>query len=177
MAKFISPKGSNIKFAYAKVFEAESFQGGDAKYSICAIISKDDKPALAAFRKAYDAAVEEGKASKWGGKLPKFKNETLRDGDEERDEDPNFANSYFFNASSKLKPAVVNGQGAPIFSAEGFYSGCEGRISVNLYPYAASGNKGIGAGLNNLQCLIQGERMGGGASAKADFEIEDEDEF
>ena len=52
-----------------------------------------------------------------------------------------------------------------------FYSGCYGRASVTFYPYNASGNKGIACGLNNVQKQEEGDRLGGGTSAAADFAI------
>jgi hypothetical protein len=52
-----------------------------------------------------------------------------------------------------------------------FYSGCFGRASVTFYPYNASGSKGIACGLNNIQKLEDGERLGGGSSAATDFAV------
>jgi hypothetical protein len=50
-----------------------------------------------------------------------------------------------------------------------FYAGCWGRASVNFYAFSVNGNKGVGAGLNNLQKLEDGERLGGGSTAADDF--------
>ena len=52
-------------------------------------------------------------------------------------------------------------------------------VSVNMYPYAASGNKGVAAGLQNIQLLKHGPRLAGKSSAASDFEAldGDEDEF
>jgi hypothetical protein len=52
--------------------------------------------------KAVEAAKLEGKA-KWGGKIPAKLKLPVRDGDEERDEDSAYENSFFLNASSKTK--------------------------------------------------------------------------
>jgi hypothetical protein len=52
-----------------------------------------------------------------------------------------------------------------------FYSGCYGRASVTLYPYDTSGSKGIACGLNNVQKLADGEKLGGATSAAADFAV------
>ena len=50
------------------------------------------------------------------------------------------------------------------------YSGCYGRASINFYPYSVNGNKGVGVGLNNVQKLTDGERLGGSrATAESDF--------
>jgi Protein of unknown function (DUF2815) len=62
----------------------------------------------------------------------------------------------------------------PIMDKQDFYSGCYGRASINFYAFNTSGNKGIGAGLGNLQKMGEGERLsGGGASAEDDFGDDD----
>ena len=50
-------------------------------------------------------------------------------------------------------------------------------VSVNFYGFAASGNKGIAAGLGNIQKVRTGERLAGRATAASDFtEIDAEDD-
>ena len=50
-------------------------------------------------------------------------------------------------------------------------------VSVNFYGFAASGNKGIAAGLGNIQKVRNGERLAGRATAASDFtEIDGEDD-
>ena len=49
------------------------------------------------------------------------------------------------------------------------FSGCYGAATVNFFPYDSSGNKGIGAGLNNLIKTRDGEKLSGGTSAESDF--------
>jgi hypothetical protein len=39
---------------------------------------------------------------------------------------------------------------------------------VNFYFFDVSGNKGVAAGLNNLQKLEDGERLGGSSSSPED---------
>ena len=53
------------------------------------------------------------------------------------------------------------------------YSGCYANVSVNFYPYNVSGNKGVAAGLNNVQKVADGERLSGASSATDDFDFED----
>jgi hypothetical protein len=64
---------------------------------------------------------------------------------------------------------VVDASLNPIITADEFYSGCYGRASISFYAYNTSGNKGIAAGLNNIQKLEDGERLAGGSSAEEDF--------
>ena len=48
---------------------------------------------------------------------------------------------------------------------------------MNFYGFSASGNRGIAAGLGNIQKVRTGERLAGKTSAASDFdEIEGEDD-
>jgi hypothetical protein len=48
-------------------------------------------------------------------------------------------------------------------------------VSINLYPYSVDGNKGIAAGLNNVQKLADGDSLSGRASAEDDFTAVEDD--
>ena len=169
-----------VRFSYAQVFEPRAMnEGATPKYSVSLIISKKDKKTLEKVKAAIDSAIEEGKASKWGGKLPKNLKLPLRDGDEEREDDEVYQGSMFVNANSSNKPGLVDAELNPIMDKSEFYSGCYGRASINFYAYDSNGSKGIACGLNNLQKMEDGERLsGGGASAEEDFgSSKDEDLF
>ena len=92
----------------------------------------------------------------------------LRDGDEERSDDPAFEGMMFINANSTRKPAIVDKDLNAIMSKDEFYSGCYGRASINFYAYNVQ-SKGIAAGLNNLQKLEDGEPLAGGSTPDEDF--------
>lgn len=166
-----------VRFSYVHVFEpaATSDDGGDKKYSVSLIIPKSDKATLAKIKTAIEAAKQAGLA-KWGGKLPKVVKTPLRDGDAEKD-DECYENSMFINAKSSQKPGIVDANLDEIISRDEFYSGCYGRASITFFPYDVNGSKGIACGLNNLQKLEDGEKLGGsGASAAEDF-VEDEEDL
>jgi hypothetical protein len=165
---------SKVRFSYVHVFEPTATQEGQTeKYSVSIIIPKKDKALIAKLEAAIVAAAEEGKA-KFGGKIPNNLKKPLRDGDLEKEEDENYAGCMFFNASSLRKPGLVDENLDPILDKDEFYSGCFGRASVNFYAFSVSGNKGVAAGLNNIQKLEDGERLGGGAtSASEDFGVEE----
>ena len=57
------------------------------------------------------------------------------------------------------------------------YSGVIGRASINLYAYNVNGNRGIAAGLNNLQKIADGTPLGGKSRAEDDFATDDDDDF
>ena len=55
-------------------------------------------------------------------------------------------------------------------------SGIIGRASITLYCFNTNGNKGVAAGLNNLQKLADGTPLGGHSRAEDDFADLDDDE-
>lgn len=173
---------SNVRLSYANIFEPKSIQGSAPKYSVSLIISKDDQETINIIKKGISGAITEG-AAKLGikdGKVPKNLKVPLRDGDEERDDEA-YANSMFFNANSNRKPAVVGtkkdaatGRAIQLTEDE-VYSGCYANVTVKFYAYNTSGNKGIAAGLGNIQKTKDGPRLGGGASAEEEFEFTEVD--
>ena len=168
-----------VRFSYVNIFKSRSFrEGQEAKYSICLLIPKDDEKTVRKIQKAIDEAVQEGIASKWGGKKPKNLRLPLRDGDEERaDEAAEYEGMYFMNANSNTKPGIVDKDLNEILDPDEVYSGCWGRASVNFFAYDSNGNRGIGCGLNNIQKLKDGERLGAArASAEDDFSDDYEDD-
>lgn len=161
---------NKVRFSYAHVFQPQAaIEGGTPKYSVSLIIPKSDTETVAKFQKAFEDAATTN-AAFFGGAVPKGLKGGLRDGDAEKD-DPAYANSFFVNANSANKPGVVDANMNPIIDPSEFYSGCFGRASVTLYPYNASGTKGIAVGLNNVQKLEDGEKLGGGTSAAVDFAV------
>lgn len=160
-----------VRFCYEHVFEPTVVNEGDTpKYSICVLISKDDTATLDKIKKAIEAAKQAGKAklADKNGKIPSNIKLPLRDGDDERGDDPAFENCYFLNASSSRKPSIVDRNLDPIMDKDEFYSGCYGRASINFYAFNVQ-SKGIAAGLNNLQKLEDGEPLAGGSTAAEDF--------
>ncbi|WP_423739299.1 DUF2815 family protein [Clostridium tyrobutyricum] len=165
------------RFSYANVWEPKSINGGDAKYSVSFIIPKSDKATIKKIKAAIEEAKKEG-TSKLGGKIPANLKTPLRDGNTDKPDDEAYADSYFINANSNIKPGIVDKNVQPILDQSEFYSGCYGRASVLFYAYNANGNKGIACGLQNLQKLKDGEPLGGRSKAEEDFDsVEVEDDF
>ena len=165
------------RFSYLHCWEPNAVNGGDPKYSVSAIIPKSDTETVEKIKKAIEQAKNDS-TSKWGGKIPANLKLPLRDGDIDRPEDEAYADSYFFNANSRQAPQVVDKNVQPILEQPGVYSGCYGRISVNFYGFNNNGNRGIAAGLGNIQKLRDGESLGGRSNADEDFDtVEDEEDF
>ena len=150
--------------------------GSEPKYSVSAIIPKSDTKTVNAIKAAIEQAKKDS-VSKWGGKVPGNLKLPLRDGDIDRPDDEAYAGCYFFNANSRQAPQVVDSKVQPILDQSEVYSGCYGKISVTFYGYNSNGNRGIAAGLGNIQKLKDGESLGGRTSAADDFQTEDEDDF
>lgn len=173
-----------VRLSYANIFTPRAAsEGAEPKYSVSLIIPKDDTEQVKLIEKAIANATERDKG-KWSGKVPPNLKTPLRDGDLDRPDDENYANSYFLNANSSNAPQVVGLErdpvtGKPIPLGENeVYSGCYARVSVNFYGYNSNGNKGIACGLGNIQKVADGARLGGGSTAEEDFEFEDaEDDF
>lgn len=165
------------RISFANIWEPKAINGGDEKYSVSCLIPKSDKKTLARIQKAVEAAKEDGKTRKWSGKIPPNLKLPLRDGDINRPDDENYEDCYFLNASSKDAPQVVDRKVNPVLDPMMVYSGCYCNVSVNFYAFNANGNRGVAAGLGNIQFVRDGERLSGKASADADFDaLEDDDE-
>ena len=186
MSKMTNPTkiitGVNTRWSYANVWDPKSINGGTPKYSVSLIIPKSDTVTYNKIKAAIQAAYEEGQSKlKGNGKsVPALSiiKTPLRDGDLERPDDPNYANSWFINANSGTAPGIVDADCQPILERSEVYSGVYGRASINLYAFNSNGNRGIACGLNNLQLIRAGEPLGGKASAEADFaDDDDEDDF
>lgn len=144
--------------------------GGEEKYSLSAIIRKDDKATLEKVESAIEKATKEGVArfgSKFG-KSPSFRM-PLRDGDTDKPDDAAYKDSYFLNVNSKTKPGLVDKDVNPILDPSEVYSGCYGRVSIVAFPYSVNGSTGISFALQNVQKLEDGDSLGGKARAEDDF--------
>lgn len=164
------------RFSYLHCWEPDSVNGGEPKYSVSAIIPKSDTKTINAIKAAIEQAKKDS-LSKWGGKVPGNLHLPLRDGDIDRPDDEAYAGCYFFNANSRQAPQIVDAKVQKIIDQSEVYSGCYGKISVTFYGYNSNGNRGIAAGLGNIQKLKDGESLGGRSNAEDEFTTEDEDDF
>jgi hypothetical protein len=158
-----------VRFSYANVFAPKRTPNGQEKYSCAILIPKDNKAALDMINQALENTKLIGKSSQWGGTVPRNFRSPLRDGDEDRPDDDNYAGCYFINASANpdKKPQVKVVQDGQMFDAldqDDFYSGCYGAAVLNFFPYDNSGNRGIGAGLNFVVKTRDGDKLSGGVS-------------
>jgi hypothetical protein len=169
---------NEIRASYVHVAEPQSVNDGDKKYSMSVIIPKSDKDTIDLINKAIDQAITDG-ITKFGGKRPNkaVLKLPLRDGDVERDDEA-YQDAYFINCNNKTAPQVVDAKRRPADPGI-IYSGCYCKVSISFFAFSVNGNKGIAAGLGNIQFLRDGEPLGGGhISAADDFgEAEEDDDF
>jgi len=175
-AKVITGK---VRFSYAHLFKPVAIsEGQEPKFSVCLLIPKTDKETLKKIKAAIEAAKTQG-ISMWGGKAPANLKTPLRDGDEERPDQPEYEGMFFINANAKTRPGIVDKDLNEILDSSEVYSGCYGRASINFYPFNQAGNRGIGCGLNNVQKIADGDYLGGRSKAEDDFSenFEDDDDM
>lgn len=164
------------RLSYANIWEPQSINGSEPKYSVSLIIPKSDTATLNKIKQAIEVAKQEA-ISKFGGKIPANLKLPLRDGDIDRPDDEAYQNSYFINCNSKQKPQVVDSQVQPILDQTEVYSGCYGRVSVTFYGFNSNGNRGVAAGLGNVQKLRDGDALGGRMRAEDEFSTLSDDDF
>lgn len=164
-----------VRLSYVNLLEPRKGDDEDdkPKYSCQILIPKSDKTTVKAIKAAIEAAKEKDKA-KWGGKIPNNLKLTIRDGDDEGDEDkPELAGHYFMNVSATNKPGVVDRNVNPLTEHDEVYSGMYARVAMRAYGYNTKGNKGVTFGLDHVQKLADGEFLGGRARAEDVFEAVD----
>lgn len=175
-----------VRFLFVKVFEPSSMEdGGEKKYSAQILISKKNKLLVEQINAGFEAAKEEGRTTKWGGKIPPNFKGGLRDGDKEKPDDPTYKGMWFINANNKNKPGLIDENHDAILDPVDFYSGCWGIVSINFFPYKAPNNtaNGVGCSLQNIMKVdvanrgLDQSRLAGGASAEEDFKQFDSDEL
>jgi hypothetical protein len=163
--------------SFPNLFEAKPSPSGVLKYSCTLLIDKNDKEGVKQIQDAINKAIEKGKSTKWGGKIPRFTHQPLRDGDaeiEEGNREPGmgYEGSYFLNCSSSEAPGEVGSDAAVLMDQKRIYAGCTVRADINPFPYKHSGNSGIGWGLNHVMLVrecSQEERLDGRKKAEDAF--------
>jgi hypothetical protein len=174
-----------LSFPHVFASTASKNDKEETVYDIQIIIPKTQRDDLRAILKAIKTVGE----AKWGSNWKKVRT-PLRDGDAEKDEltedgttkgekYPERLGCYFLNARSS-KPVGVYDRGRnPISNPDDLYGGCKGKIALTFYPYSTQGNHGIGAGLNGVQKIADGEPFGAGRpSVESMFDLlEDDDDL
>jgi hypothetical protein len=185
-----------ISFPHLFKETASKNDKGETVYDVQLIIPKSQREDVRAILRA----IKEVGEAKWGANWRKVRT-PLRDGDKEKDEltesgatkeevYPERLGCYFINARSSRPVAVVDRQRVPLEPSD-VYGGMKGKLNIEFYPYSNSGNHGVGAGLNGVQKIADGEPFGNTAppvesmfdllddedDADLDTDFDDEDAF
>lgn len=165
--------------SYVTLYEPRAVNEGDEpKYSMSMIVPKNLDPKSAAGRgfEQLRQVIHFVAVQKYGPEYKKIPNFhiPIRDGDVDRPEAKEYANSYFFNCSSKRQPGLVDRHLKKIMTKEEMndraYSGCKFVVQVNVYPFPDKvKKKGVALGLNNVAVVEQGERIDGRQDAAEAF--------
>lgn len=172
-------KLNNVRLSYANVFTARAMEEGqEPKYSTQVIVPKDH-PQIKEFKKAIvEVAKDRFPKLVKDNKMPAKLKNPLRDGDDERDDEPEvYGGMYFFNANNKKRPTVVDRDRTQLTEDDNvIYSGCYANVIVDLFGYDTAGNKGVSAALCGVQFKKDGEALGGKGVTADDFDEEEADE-
>lgn len=144
-------------------------KGNDNKYSLCAIISKDDYSTLAKINEAINNAIQLGYENLWANSTSGEIQSPLKDGQVVYPNKPEFNNSMYINATSKMQPGLVGVNKENISDYSEIYSGCYCKLSLNFYPYIYQGKLGVAVNLNNVMKVSDGKRLSVRKTAQEDF--------
>jgi hypothetical protein len=164
-----------VRLSYVHLFTPFANQpGAEPKYSVTLLIPKTDVATKQRIDAAIQTAIQDGVASRWNGVRPPQVHLPIHDGDGVRPSDgmpfgEECKGHWVLTASSKDRPEVVDLNLQPILNQTEVYSGMYAHVSIRFFAYNASGKKGIGCGLGNVQKVSDGEPLGGRRSAAEDF--------
>lgn len=161
--KVVTPE---FRVSFPQVFKAKAVnETSEPKYGIVMLFKKGED--LSKLKAAAKQAVKD----KWGDDAPKelrspFKNQ----GD--REYDGYVDGALCVSASSKSKPAVVDGNLDPIIDESEFYPGCYAIASLVASAYGGKGTTftpGVNFYLQNVQKQRDGDSLSGRSKPEDDF--------
>lgn len=167
---------AEVRASYEHLLKPSAFPGSDdEKYSMCALIDKDNKEAIAVIEEAIKNAEKKG-VEKFGDKFAKAKKRNpLHDGDAEKEGQAGYENCIYFNCSNKMAPKVKDAMTGMDAEEANIYSGMFGTLIVNFYPYFNTAAAcGVSASLMGFQKTSDGDVLGGTRISDSDFD-DDED--
>jgi hypothetical protein len=161
-----------FRVSFPNVFIPGSFDNGPPKYGVTMLFTPADfTDAEKKLWKDILAALDDASMAKfkkhWKDLGDNFK-KGLRKGEEKEGLDGYGPGVVFANATSKMKPGLVDRDKNPILNQEQFYPGCYARATITVFAFDNKG-KGVSFGLNNLQKVRDGESFSARVDAAEDF--------
>jgi hypothetical protein len=168
---------NKVRLTYCYAIQGKLNEEGTHVWSTSLLIPKNH-PQVPAIRAAIEAAKVAGAAKLGTGKAksPLLDGDAMEDGEYKYSAPENRGN-YIIRASNYNRaPSAVDASMQKIIRPDDLYSGCFANVAINFYAYAKPQNKGIGAGLEAIQKVAEGERLsGGGVDPNEVFSAVEED--
>lgn len=150
----------NVRLSFPALFKPKSVQGSQPKYSASLILNKkENEDQIATLRKAVGTVMME----KWPGDKKKREGVKIcvRDGEEKKETDGYGPDVIFLNASSDIKPGVVDRDKTPLEEgAPRPYAGCRVNASIRLWAMDNSFGRRINAQLLGIQFYADDDAFG-----------------
>ena len=161
------------KLCYVNVFAPRADLSGKERYSAAVLIKKSDEKTLARYKAIVKKMTEDEETLRRMGGKKALKNLDfpLRDGDTDREGDPNFAGCWYINAKANpdYPPLVLDKERNEVTDKKEIYSGVFAQVVLSFYPYNQGGHQGIGAGLLAIRKIKDGKPIGGSSVSDSDF--------
>lgn len=167
---------SEVRLSYTNLLEPRAQDPASPEaltYSTAILIPKSDTALVESIQGAIKEALAEGVVKVWGGKTPRGLRNPLRDGDEDRGDDPNYVGHYFINAKGprggKEQPILLDGSrgASETDSAQVIYAGVYARVSLQFYPYDVKTNRGVACGVSSVLSTGKGEPLANTVTASS----------
>ena len=161
-----------VRVAYAQgLFQARAAKPGDKEKYGAAFLFPANHPAV---KQLADATIRAAQA-KWGDKAGEMLKQLkaadrlpVHNGDAKASS-AGYAGNLYLNAGNAIRPAVVDGNRAPLTAADGKpYSGCYVNAIIEVWAQDNQHGKRINASLLGVQFVRDEERLAGGSVATAD---------
>ena len=137
-----------VRLSFVHLDQPYSNNGGEPKYSANLLVPKNDVATAEDLKNALNTAYENGVKNLWKGSRPQMRYPVIYDGDGTRPSGEPFVLGVQGALGHKQKPQCVHISNvhADLLPTD-VYSGMYARVTVNFFPYDASGNRGVGFGL------------------------------
>ena len=178
-----------VVVTFPNIFKLKSYQGGTPSKSIRLLFDKNNKVHMD-YLKSLVAQMNAVLVEQWPNaderpRIPMVGHDKspIKDGDKScngqgipyKEKNPEVVGHYFLTASKYPNESnpdaalhIVDRNKADILNAGEIYSGCYCKVNLNAYARTRTDNKGISLGLNGVQKIKDGERIGGGGGPSVD---------
>lgn len=155
-----------VRLSFPNLVTPRAFEGGPAKYTAAFIFPQGHD--LAALKEAIRRAAE----AKWGQNIPPNLRIPIRSAAEKADKAGYEDGQFFVNTTGNEPPQLVGPDNTPVGEQKAlqmFYAGCWVNAYLRAFAYDQRGNKGVSLGLNAVQWLSDGDRLGNRVDATKVF--------